>query len=401
MFNFLYMPYHTLQSLLILAFLAAALTTPLFAQELRENEKGEKIIVFPDGSWQYFVDFGKSDKVFAPGELPSDSTQNAFPIFGANVQPLSQPIKVSEEELRKIAVRKSQISRDAVTVATLRAEEAERHLLDLEKQLKDLKQNVKDAALLTQEEKKLQVARSLLEDTRKEVKLAQVEAEKMEGMIKKGTYIQELTRQQGNPSSVYGYASLDQSIAKMIGPEENSFIIDPNMETETTLPAKPCQVAFEGTDDLNGRWRKDLQKQVLFTYTDERLRLYLRDKEYLTCEAFLTVLEGGYTFLSLQFSFAYPNAREAYGFIEKGSNLTIKLLNGEFINFRSGQMDQGSYDTETELLTYKVHYPIDRGQLAFLKKVEVDSIIVDWSSGYEEYPVYNLDFFISQMDCLY
>lgn len=395
------MQHPTLQKLFSLTLLLVCSTVLLPAQELRENEKGEKIIVFPDGSWQYFLDFGKTDKVYAPGQPATEATQEAFPTFGADVQPLNQPILVTEEELRKIAVRKSQISRDAVTIATLRAEEADRHLKELEKQLKDLRQHVKDPALLAQEEKKLQSARQLLADTQKEVKLAEVEAEKMEGMIKKGTYVQELARQQSNPSSTYGYASLDQSIAKMIGPEEHSYIIDPSFDKEPALPAKPCQVAFEGTDELNGRYRKDLQKQTLFTYTDERLRLYLRDKEYLTCEAFLTILEGGYTFLSLQFSFAYPNAREAYGFIEKGSNLTIKLLNGEFINFRSGQMDQGSYDTETELLTYKVHYPIDRGQLAFLKKFEVDSIIVDWSSGYEEYPVYNLDFFISQMDCLY
>ena len=375
------------------------------AQVLRENERGEKIIVFPDGSWQYFTDYGKSDKVFKPETAAGDNnTPRGFPIFGAAISPLDEPIMVTEEELRKIAVRRSQITRDAVSIAGLRATEAEKYLAKLQQDFEELKKKVDDPRVLDQEEKKIQNARKLLEETQNEVKLAQIEAEKAEGLIKKGTYVQEFTRQRsapGNPSSTYEYANLDNTLTKMIAPDERSFIIDPKFQTDPTLPAKPCQIAFEGQDDLNGRWRKDLQKQTLFTYTDERLRLYLRDREYLKCEGFLTVLEGGYTFLSLQFSFAYPNAREAYGFIEKGSNLTIKLLNGEFINFRSGQMDQGSYDTETELLTYKVHYPIDRSQLAFLKKFEMDSIIVDWSSGYEEYPVYNLDFFISQMDCLY
>jgi len=218
------MQHPTLQKLFSLTLLLVCSTVLLPAQELRENEKGEKIIVFPDGSWQYFLDFGKTDKVYAPGQPATEATQEAFPTFGADVQPLNQPILVTEEELRKIAVRKSQISRDAVTIATLRAEEADRHLKELEKQLKDLRQHVKDPALLAQEEKKLQSARQLLADTQKEVKLAEVEAEKMEGMIKKGTYVQELARQQSNPSSTYGYASLDQSIAKMIGYNLEDFL---------------------------------------------------------------------------------------------------------------------------------------------------------------------------------
>ena len=143
-----------------------------------------------------------------------------------------------------------------------------------------------------------------------------------------------------------------------------------------------------------------MQQQVLFTYTDERLRPYLKDKEYLRCEGFLTSIGGGFRYLTLVFTFAYPNAREAYGFIEKGSVLTIKMLNGNFVNLFSGKMDRGSYNTKTQLLTYRVHYPIDRGQLGLLEKDEVDAFRVFWSSGYEEYEVFQLDFFQSQLDCL-
>ena len=104
--------------------------------------------------------------------------------------------------------------------------------------------------------------------------------------------------------------------------------------------------------------------------------------------------------MTLEFTFAYPNAREAYGFIEKGSILTVKMLNGDFVNLRSGVMDQGSYDTETELLSYRVYYPIDRSQMSILKNNEVDAIRVFWSSGFEEYEVYQLDFFSNQLQCI-
>jgi hypothetical protein len=52
------------------------------------------------------------------------------------------------------------------------------------------------------------------------------------------------------------------------------------------------------------------------------------------------------------------------------------------------------------LLTYRVHYAIAQDQMSFLSKSEVDKIRVFWSSGYEEYEVYQLDFFMKQLACL-
>lgn len=144
---------------------------------------------------------------------------------------------------------------------------------------------------------------------------------------------------------------------------------------------------------------KIFEPQLLFTYTDERLRVFLKEKEYLRCEGFLSASEG-FRFLTLQFTFAYPNAREAYGFIEKGSVLTIKLLNGQYVNLQSGAMDRGRYDTQKELLTYVVQYPIDQSLLGLLQNSEAESVRVFWSSGYEEYPVFFLDFFMHQLRCL-
>ena len=140
--------------------------------------------------------------------------------------------------------------------------------------------------------------------------------------------------------------------------------------------------------------------QHLFSFTDEKLRMFLKDKEYLSCKGYLSSMDGGYRFLTLEFSFSTPNAKEAYGFIEKGSVLTIRLINGDFINLRSGSMDRGSFNLKDKMLTYQVNYPIAQDQLSFLEKSEVDKIRVFWSSGYEEYEVYQLDFFMNQLSCL-
>ena len=164
-------------------------------------------------------------------------------------------------------------------------------------------------------------------------------------------------------------------------------------------PRQRCQFAFEGQDTDIGSYRRDLEPQLLFTYTDERLRPYLQDKEYLSCEAYLSSV-GGYRYLTLDFTFAYPNAQEAYGFIDQNSVLTVKLLNGDVINLRAGQMDRGKYDTVKQELTYSVYYPIDRSYLGLLKVSELDLIRVFWSSGFEEYPIHQMDFFQRQLQCL-
>ena len=166
-------------------------------------------------------------------------------------------------------------------------------------------------------------------------------------------------------------------------------------------PPKPnCRTAFDGIVPETGQRRKDMPKKKLFSHTDERLRHYMKERDYLNCKAYLSTVNGGFRVLNLEFNFAYPNAREAYGFIEKGSILTILFINGDFINLKSGVLAEGQYDIKKELLTYRVQYPVSQGQVSYLKKNELDRVRVYWSSGFEEYEVYELDFFINQAACL-
>ena len=47
-----------------LCFLFGCLLIPalVFSQQMRKNEKGEQIIVYPDGSWQYYSDYLNGEK---------------------------------------------------------------------------------------------------------------------------------------------------------------------------------------------------------------------------------------------------------------------------------------------------------------------------------------------------
>ncbi|HMN90193.1 MAG TPA: hypothetical protein PKD70_00955 [Saprospiraceae bacterium] len=375
------------------------------AQELRTNEKGEKIIVYPDGSWQYFTNFGVTPgALFDPKDSPnyqSPEPEDKFPVFSGIIAPMDNLYVNTEEDARKIMVRRAQIAQDAVSTANKRASEAARRRQLLEQELNEAVSKGVSDETLQQLRIRLQATRKTETETAREANQARQEAGRADELTRKGNYLKELAAQQSQrirqPES--SRLLLEDFYKNVMLLDEATGSTRPAETTAVKPPLANCKVAFEGTDEHTRAWRRDMQQQLLFTFTDERLRIYLKDKEYLRCEGFMTST-GGFRFLSLQFSFAYPNAREAYGFIEKGSVLIIKLLNGDFVTLTANKMDRGSYDTTREILTYQVHYAIDRSLVSILKRSEVDSIIMFWSSGYEEYEVFNVDFFTNQLQCL-
>ncbi len=377
----------------------------MVAQELRTNEKGEKIIVYPDGSWQYFTNFGVAPgALFDPKDSPnyqSPEPEDKYPVFSGIIAPMDNLYVNTEEDARKIMVRRAQIAQDAVSTADKRANEAALRRQLLEQELNEAVSKGISEETLQQLRLRLQSARKTETETTREANQARQEAGRADELTRKGNYLKELAAQQSQrirqPES--SRLLLEDFYKNVTLLDEATGSTRPAETTAVKPPLANCKVAFEGTDEHTRAWRRDMQQQLLFTFTDERLRIYLKDKEYLRCEGFMTST-GGFRFLSLQFSFAYPNAREAYGFIERGSVLIIKLLNGDFVTLTTNKMDRGSYDTTREILTYQVHYAIDRSLLSILKRSEVDSIIMFWSSGYEEYEVFNVDFFTNQLQCL-
>ncbi|MDX1943139.1 MAG: hypothetical protein SFU99_21425 [Saprospiraceae bacterium] len=395
----------TMQCKHFLLLIITTLSLTLRAQELRVNERGEKIIVHPDGTWQYFTNFGvPTDALFDPKDSrnykPSE-TGDKYPTFTGMVLPMDNVYATTDEDARKIFIRRSQVAGEAVQIANQRASEATQQRKALELELRNAQNSGANEETIHNLNARLAAAHKTEQEASKEAALATQEANKTQELTQKGNYLQELKSEQTIKISRNAASEplLEDFYKNVVTLDESTGSVRDANNVMANPPQNVCEMAFEGNDETTRQWRRDMQQELLFTHTDERLRAFLKDKEYLRCEGFMTSMSG-FRFLSLQFTFAYPNAREAYGFIEKGSVLIIKLLNGDFITLNAGRMDKGTYDTEKELLTYSVHYPIDRSQLSVLRNGELDSMIMFWSSGYEEYEVFNLDFFMNQLNCL-
>lgn len=374
------------------------------AQELRENEKGEKIIVWGDGSWQYFSDYGSDDPntFHYPGEKP----KRKYPIYDGKVDPLDGAISLTENDIQKIAIRKAQLAADAANITNKRAKQATINKLAIQRELNLARQSPDiDSETIRKINIRLDAATRAEQAAVEEAHEAQKASKSADKLTKKGAYVKAFRAERAarknnkNTSVEYKIAS-EQSYKDIIPLVENYDHVPARNNLLLNPPRERCEIVFEGKDERTGRKRRDVKQSFLFSYTDDRLRPFLKNKDYLRCEGFLSSVDGGYRFLALNFTFAYPNAREAYGFIEKGSILTLKLLNGNYVNLFSGKMERGSYDTKTEALTYSVYYPIDNSQLKLLTAGELDAIRVFWSTGFEEYEVFQLDFFMNQLNCL-
>ncbi len=160
-----------------------------------------------------------------------------------------------------------------------------------------------------------------------------------------------------------------------------------------------CVVESHKIDDFTQKKRIDLERQFLFSYTDEKLRPFLKGQELLVCEAALTSL-GGFSYLNLTFSIASPNARNNFGVLENNAQISLKLINGNTITLYNSNRDIGKIDPYSGNTVYNGLYIISAANEKLLSKTELDELRVIWSTGYEDYEIYEIDFFINQLTCL-
>ena len=103
------------------------LPTTLCGQEIRQNEIGERIIVFPDGTWRYFH----------KRHLSGDN----YPVVNQEVTPLDNPIEITREEVYQLVNRRIQQAKDAIYYADIRAKAMAEQEKELQNKIADAQKN--------------------------------------------------------------------------------------------------------------------------------------------------------------------------------------------------------------------------------------------------------------------
>ena len=161
-----------------------------------------------------------------------------------------------------------------------------------------------------------------------------------------------------------------------------------------------CNVVFEGKDSFSGKKRKDLAKSQFFTFTSDKLRAYFEEGDMIQCDAYMSSVAGGYKFICLEVLVSSETAQRSYGSIEKQGLFSIKLVDGTTINLYNNKTDTGFLDPLKKTVLYKGQYLIPNEDVKTLSKVDIDLVRLVWSTGYEDYTVYETDFLINQLNCL-
>jgi hypothetical protein len=148
----------------------------------------------------------------------------------------------------------------------------------------------------------------------------------------------------------------------------------------------------------NSPRNSSLEPELLFTYTPEEVKKILKGVSYMKGYAFIGK-EPGYTFLQLNLEIASDLALAHYGNLNK-SFMIIKLINGKEIRLINNRFDTGKTDPVKKTTSLSGMYYINKDEEKLLLSSELDKIKLNFVSGYEDYIIYNVDFFTRQLICI-
>lgn len=382
--------------LLFLVFLVVNLSAGLSAQEIRTH-KGAKIIVYPNGKAYYF-----NTKEIVEDYNGSDP-DSAYPVITVKIEPLSSAVNVTEEDLKRIATRRLQLAEEALALSEERANAAYENRLTLENRLATAK-SVDETGAAARLQRQLLLAKKIELESVEEKKTAQQQLSLAKNTLDEGRYVAAYNESRQRRQDRSGKGAKNEEILpyakKLLGAQRVRFTgYGKTIAQRSSPPQVPCSLAFEGPDEKTGQHIRASAPELFFTHTDQSLRPYLAGKEYLSAYAYVHSREG-YRYLTLRITFSNPNAITTYGFLDQGSLLSIHLLDGNYINLRAARAANGSWNSDLGELSYEVTYSIDRSNISSLKQSDLDYVQLFWSSGFEEYDIFQVDVLQRLLSCL-
>ena len=363
-------------------------TLSLHAQEIRTNDKGEKIIVYPDGTWKYF---NKKSKVDPFGSNVATNKVNANNSGNKKEDPNAQYF---EELNAEALVLKRSIDEQA------EMENQKYNALRLKQQ------NYFEGQLVLNQQELEVLNRQLYKaDLTESLHLNRVQLADKLVMLTDSMQGVSLTER----TVLYdSYLDVKEALRDLMEQEVslvnegviNAESVQKDKESSVVSNPKNCKFSFDGKDAITGKLRRTIEPDFLFGFTPENLSDYFKEDDMINCTGSITELGGGKVFLLLELRIKSPNAKNAYGGIGRGSVLTLKTFEDEQIRLVCTLGDEGHYNDIKNVYTFRAQYPMSKGEMKVLKRAEVDQARIVWKTGYEDYEVLNVDFFINQFNCL-
>ncbi len=175
---------------------------------------------------------------------------------------------------------------------------------------------------------------------------------------------------------------------------------DPKYDVMSNTPSSlDCNLAFDGMDSFTGKKKQETIPIVLFAHTDDFMRAAMKDKDYVTCTATATRIEGSrIVYLNLTMTIQTKDAQRTFGFLDRGALIIFRLINGKRISLATNKTDIGVVDVERGTTTFRAQLAVS--EAVELTQAELDAIRVSWSVGYEDYEIFDMDVLRNLFKCL-
>jgi len=382
-------------------FLCIIFLLPQFlqAQRIAQNRHGEKIVIFPNGKWEYYDDEKPLHRAISKEKLnevnSSEDIESEYSAKGDSELAFDYQVHLEEAE-EELAIAEEKES-DAKFSKLLLEEELEERLIDVsvpENEILKLKGQIKMATQVEKfaKKEKKAAAKRLKNIKKKKGKWANQAKPKKKNKSKK--------KKSKSDLEVEDYMQSYRDDPTFFAASKRFKKYKVEEDVMYNPPFANCNISFEGIDEFLGKKRKDVARSVFFTHTSDDMRRYMLTEDYVKCEGSLTQIKGGVLLLNLFVSIKTTDAKRSFGQISKGGLISVKMIDGSKVTLASNKADVGHFDALTGRHTYTTQYLINSGQEKKLKNAEVDMIRIIWETGYEDYEVYNIDFFRDQFRCL-
>lgn len=409
---------------LAISILAGAWTI-LPGQQIIVNSEGDKILMYPDGSWR---PIGAQDSILLKQYLQKSESLKTFPgENGATVtknKAEEQTALIKEAQDLKFRIlnqdkRVQNLFRDATNAKfragqLLRNAENNKNLIDPDrieslnaqyelsiKKLQEAKQNhksiktlVSKALALANNPAKINKGKLNQLSSKYNIYLAHFEPG---GLI---TANPKQVIKASGPVEANNSSSTANTENPYAQSTNHSRYIATNGNSPYTTKPYDCKVIADTIDIESKRIQSRVPPAVLFTYTDPDLRPFLKDKELITCNAAVSRV-GPYAYLTVEFQIASSHSQNNFGSLQSGSLFRLKLLNGDYVSLYNLKPDRGHLDPYSGYTIFTGQYALGKDEIKKLRSGDLDKIRVLWATGFEDYDVYNVDFFKYQLDCLY
>ena len=403
--------------LIFTASLLIGLTLATDAQRVVTNSAGDRVLIYPDGSWRYAEEADstllRNDpyqmEMPLPNERDAMSEADRYELMLREWTNLYADI--SEEKIQAQIKFRDATNAQFKAREELQNAEANKNLIEpdqLARYNETFEQSVKD---LKKAKKQQRSIRAILENADQVNSfLSKLQEKKVDNIRKKyNQYLKEFAPQTDSPVAAppKGAAKPKSNQPESLLKDTEGQVISSEMINARPVSsyageyiAKPYHCAVTKKEDPTGQqMQTSTTSGVLFTFTDNELRPYFKDKDLMTCTARLTKT-GPYVYLIVEFQIASSHSRKNFGALLAGSLLRLQLMNETMVSLYNATINTGKIDAYTGHTIFTGQYALGKKDLRALKKSGLNKMRVMWSTGFEDYDIYHIDLLIHQIKCL-